>query len=70
MTKTKQKAILKRFGKSFVSGFVTSAGLLTIVDIHSWTELKTALAVILISGIAGAVNGVLMAAEKWANWEN
>lgn len=59
-----------RFLKSFLAGFATGLILVTATDIHSWTDLHQALLAILLSGSIGGLNGLILAFEKWANWQD
>ncbi len=67
--KDKTKAVLKRFIKAFITGAASIAGTATLVNIHTWTDLHLALSAMSLMLIVGGINGVLMGAEKWLNWE-
>lgn len=62
------KAIIRRFSKAFIAGFVSSAGLITVSDISTWTDLGNALQLLTVAGIVGGVNGILMAVDKFIRW--
>jgi ABC-type Fe3+-siderophore transport system permease subunit len=59
-----------RFVKAFLSGAITSLGLITVADISTWTELRSALSAIALSALMGGINGILMASEKYLNWQD
>ena len=65
---TKLKSIFVRFLKGAISGAVTAMGLVTFAMPSVWTDFIGILNTLGIAGMAGAISGILMAAEKWANW--
>lgn len=68
--KTKLERIALRFVKAFIAGFITSIGLITVENIHVWSDLGNVLNAIALSGVIGGINGVIMAAEKMWNWKD
>ncbi len=66
----KYKAIVMRFVKAYISGAATVLSVATVNNIHSWTDLSTALNIILLASVVGGVNGIFMATEKYARWKN
>lgn len=66
---TKSKAVAFRFLKAFISGAATSATLITLANIHTWTDLYSALNGIILSLVIGGMNGVFMGAEKFLSWK-
>lgn len=68
MDKEYIKVITKRFFKAFVSGMASSATIISIADVNTWTQLGSALNALAIVAVIGGVNGVLMATEKAINY--
>lgn len=66
----KYQAILKRFFKGFVSGAITAMIGVAIFVPKDFTELKTILVALLLAGIAGGINGLLLAIQKWVSWDD
>ena len=66
--KIKYRAILIRFAKAFLSGAVSTATIITVTNVGTWSELAIALQALSLSAIVGGINGLLMAAEKWVRW--
>jgi hypothetical protein len=65
----KIKSILFRLLKGAISGAVTSILLITFTVPTNWLELKNFLALVAVAGTFGAVNGVLLALQKWYSWK-
>ena len=66
----KYKSILVRFLKGFVSGAITTMlGIVFLVP-KDFTELKTILLTLALTGIAGGINGLLLAIQKWVSWND
>jgi xanthosine utilization system XapX-like protein len=65
----KVKSILMRFVKGLISGVVTSMLMVTVSAPTNWTELKSVGIILIVSGVFGGINGLLLAIEKWASWE-
>jgi hypothetical protein len=65
----KIKSILMRLLKGAVSGAVSTILLLTFTVPTNWLELKNFIALVTIAGIFGAINGVLLALQKWYSWK-
>lgn len=66
---TKYNSILKRFFKGMISGAVTSMGMLTLAVPTMWSDFKPLLSALAIAGLFGAINGLLLALNKWASWK-
>jgi uncharacterized membrane protein len=68
-TKIKIKTIAIRFLRGAITGALTTMGLVTIAMPQNWTELATALNILLLAGVFGAINGVLSGGDKWLRWK-
>lgn len=66
---TKYKSVFNRFVKGLFSGAVTSMGLVTVAQPSTWKELSDVLSLLAVAGIAGAINGGLLALQKWYSWK-
>lgn len=67
----KLKVIGLRFLRTFVSGFLSVAGVVTALDkVDTWSSLASALNVIAIAGVIGGVTAVLTSADKWIRWQD
>jgi hypothetical protein len=64
----KTKSVIGRFIKGAVSGAFTAMALVTWATPTSWTELPTVLSILGLVGIAGAINGAILAGQKYASW--
>lgn len=64
----KTKAVLIRFGKGFISGAVSAMGLITIATPSIWSGFLPILNLLAIAGMAGGLNGLLLALQKWSSW--
>lgn len=64
------KSILLRLIKGFVSGAFTSVSLISLADVHLWTDLGAAVNILLVSAIAGGINGLFLAGEKAITWQD
>lgn len=65
---TKYQSVLNRFVWAFISGFLSGASMVTLADVHIWGQLNTALQALLLSGVVGGINGVLLAGKKYLTW--
>ncbi len=70
MSFIKLKSITFRFLKAFGAGFFSGLVIVSMNSIHNWTDLQTALNGLALAGVIGGINGVVMAGEKWANWQD
>ena len=66
----KTKSVLTRFIKGAVSGAFTAMALVTVASPSSWTELVVVANILGLAGIAGAINGAILAGQKWASWQD
>lgn len=66
----KYKSVAKRFLKGFISGAISTMVLVVIVVPANWGELETSLKGLLLAGITGGINGLLLAVQKWASWKD
>lgn len=66
----KTKTILVRFAKGFISGAVSAMGLVTIAVPTVWTGFLPILNMLAIAGMAGGLNGLLLALQKWSSWRD
>lgn len=64
------KSVLKRFLKGFVSGAIATMVLVPAVSPVNFNTLKIWLLALLLAGIFGGVNGLILALQKWASWKN
>lgn len=65
----KYKSVLARFAKAFISGAVSAAGIITVANVHTWSDLYLSLNAIALLLLIGGINGILMAVEKFATWK-
>lgn len=63
-------SVLKRFAKGIVSGFISGISVVTIVQPQVWGDYTALFGALLISGSFGALNGLILALQKWASWED
>ena len=68
MDRTKLRSILIRFAKGALSGAFASAAVMTFNNVSTWTQLGTALNSLILAVVVGAISGIVLAGEKWANW--
>mgnify|MGYP007064332912 CR=1 FL=1 len=61
----KTQMILKRFAKGFISGAVATMILVPAISPADFKELKVWLMSLILAGIFGGVNGLLLALNKW-----
>lgn len=66
---SKYKSVLKRFLKGLVSGAVTAMGMVTVVQPTTWKELGDIISLLTTAAIFGAINGLILALNKWATWK-
>lgn len=66
---TKYNAVLKRFLKGAISGALTAMGLVTFSEPKMWSDFIGILNMLAIAGLFGALNGLLLALNKWASWK-
>lgn len=64
----KIKSIANRFLKGALSGAVTSMLLIKISTPINFVDLGNFLTLLLIAGAFGAINGGLLALQKWYSW--
>lgn len=64
----KTKSVLNRFYKGMVSGAVTVLALVTYATPKSWEEIGMLINFLVVAAIGGAINGAILAAQKWASW--
>jgi len=62
------KSVLKRFLKGFLSGAVSTMMLIPALSPADFKQLKIWLITLLLAGIAGGVNGLILAVQKWSSW--
>jgi len=63
------QTILKRFGRAFLAGFVSSAVLITPLTITSWQDLGGYVNSLALAGVVGGITGLLQALDKAMRWE-
>lgn len=66
---TKIQSIFKRFLKGALSGAVTTMGLVTLTNPTMWSDFNSIFNSLAIAGLFGAINGALLALNKWASWK-
>lgn len=70
MNKEKIYSVCLRFLKAFIAGAFSTAGTMTyFIGAKTWTDVVVALNALAVCLFIGGVTGVLMAGEKWANWQ-
>lgn len=70
MDRTQFIAILKRFLKGAIAGAVTSISVVTWNVPTVWSDFQTILNTLGIAAVSGAISGLILALEKWANWSD
>ena len=55
--------------RGFVSGALSTASLITVANVSTWTELSSIVAALLLSVTIGGINGLLLGADKLVRWE-
>ena len=72
MMNDKIKSILIRLLKGFIAGAVATLATAVAVlnNVHTWTDLYTAFSMLALSAMIGGVTGLVLAAEKWASWQD
>lgn len=63
------KSVIKRFVKGLLSGAITAMGLVTLAQPSTWSDFKTVFSMLGMAGLFGAINGALLALNKWVNWK-
>ena len=66
----KYQATLTRFIKGFISGAITAMLGIAVFVPKDFTELKTILIGLALAGMAGGINGLLLAIQKWVSWDD
>ena len=66
---TKYKSVFHRFLKGLISGAVTAMGMVTLVTPSTWSDFSGIFSTLGVAGIFGAINGLLLALNKWVNWK-
>ncbi len=61
-------SVLKRFLKGAVAGAVVAMAKVSFVQPQIWSDFHSILMNLGIAGAYGALVGLLLALEKWANW--
>jgi len=64
------QSVTRRFLKGAVAGAILAIGKVTIVQPSSWSDFNLILMNLGIAGTYGFVIGLILAAEKWANWDD
>jgi hypothetical protein len=67
---TKTKSVLMRFVKGIIAGAVSAMGMVTIIEPTVWNDFTTIFGSLLLAGAFGALNGLLLALNKWASWQD
>lgn len=65
----KTKAVLKRFAKGLISGAVTTMAVVPVISPADFKQIKIWLITLVLAGIVGGVNGLILAVQKWASWK-
>lgn len=66
---TKYNSVLKRFLKGAISGGLTAMSLVTLSEPSMWSDFIGILNMLAMAGLFGALNGLLLALNKWASWK-
>ncbi len=66
----KIKSVLVRFGKGALSGGATAIAMVTFATPTVWSAFPTVLNTLGIAFCGGALTGLILAFEKWANWSD
>lgn len=64
------KSILTRFLKGIIAGAVSAMGLITIQTPTVWSNFSSIFNNLGIAAVFGGLTGLLLALEKWANWQD
>lgn len=63
-------SILKRFAKGMIAGFISGMSVVSIAVPSVWGDYKAIFGALLMAGSFGALNGLLLALQKWASWKD
>lgn len=66
---SKYKSVFKRFLKGAISGAITMMGMVTLVAPTTWSDFSSIFSALGVAGLFGAINGLLLALNKWASWK-
>lgn len=69
MTKAKAKAVANRFLKAFIFGALSATTMVAAFSGSDFGELQIWLKTISFVLLTGGINGVLMALQKWVDWQ-
>jgi hypothetical protein len=64
----KLKSILIRFVKGFISGAISSMIVASVTVPSNWSDFSSAGTILIVSGLFGGINGLLLSIEKWLSW--
>lgn len=65
----KFKSVGIRFLKGMISGAVTAMSLITLAVPTAWSDFKPIIGMLTIAAAFGALNGFLLAAQKYLSWQ-
>jgi hypothetical protein len=65
----KVKSVLNRFAKAFVFGALSSTTMIAVFSGNSFQELSVWISATGFVLLTGGINGILMALQKWIDWE-
>jgi len=64
------KSIITRFLKGIIAGAVASMCMVSITQPTAWVDFNSLLNSLGLACAFGAITGLLLAAQKWASWED
>lgn len=67
---TMTQSIIQRFLKGFIAGAVSSMAVVSYKNPTTWTDIHVALSTLAIAAVSGGIGGLLLALEKFANWQD
>lgn len=63
------QAVLRRFTKAFIAGALSTITVISVSGVNSFSDLAMAVKVLALMGVVGGINGVILAGEKFINWQ-
>lgn len=65
----KFKSVFNRFLKVAIGGAITTMGMVTLSTPSVWADFNSLLNSLAIAGTFGAINGLLLAGQKYLSWK-
>lgn len=59
------KAVALRAVRAFITGALSAITVITVANVHVWSDLIAWVNMLGLAAVVGGINGVLMGADKW-----